>query len=279
MNHPAAEKLALQMLELMQPYCRRIQIAGSVRRQCAEVRDLELVAIPLWEDRVVQQGLVEVPTRVNLLHEWALSGAAPVRWVKTGTPPEQIVDWEPKPDGKYWRGICGNVIHLDLFLAQPDNWGLILAIRTGCKDFSQALVQEAARQGYPSQGGFLRRGDQGAAIPTPEEGSVFALLGLEQVAPSERSGREALRRRATQPTPRTSTDVWDFAQLEARRREVYALAGEAGYPSGITRRNGVDVNGDCLWGYAIWAAEQSDLDAIELRLRARLRDQPARRAA
>lgn len=262
-----AETLAQRLVAQMAPYCGRIQIAGSIRRRCAEVRDLEIVAVPLWEPRLVQDGLWEMETQVNLLHEWALAETTPVRWVKPGTPPEVIIKWKPKADGRYWRGITGNGVHLDLFLARPDNWGLILAIRTGCREFSTALVQYAAKQNLPSQGGYLRRGDGGEPIPTPEEATVFALLDLEHVAPEHRTGPEALRRRRSEPAPAPAPITVDpYDELRAASDRVYQLARRLGYPDVGARYRGVEVLGSAVWGYYKASASLSQLAATEAAL-------------
>ena len=54
MKYDDALILAKELVEALSPACRRIEIAGSVRRQKPECHDLEIVAIPSWE---VQQRL------------------------------------------------------------------------------------------------------------------------------------------------------------------------------------------------------------------------------
>ena len=72
---------------------------------------------------------------------------------------------------------------------------MILLIRTGPADYSQWLVTEARRRGFHVAHGRLFYGsghpdsktcDCTAAIPTPNEESVYAALGLPWVEPSER---------------------------------------------------------------------------------------------
>lgn len=46
-----AQLVARELRDLLEPACERIEIAGSVRRMRAEVKDLELVAIPRMETR------------------------------------------------------------------------------------------------------------------------------------------------------------------------------------------------------------------------------------
>ena len=46
MKHADALTIALGLVERLRPACTRIEIAGSVRRGYAEVKDIEIVAIP-----------------------------------------------------------------------------------------------------------------------------------------------------------------------------------------------------------------------------------------
>jgi hypothetical protein len=65
-------------------------------------------------------------------------------------------------------------VQLDLFLAQPDNWGLTLLVRTGSAAFSTALLarwkrrQGISRDQPGSVDGRLVIRD-GRVVPTPEE--------------------------------------------------------------------------------------------------------------
>lgn len=173
------------LLTQMRPFCERCEIAGSIRRGKPEVKDIEIVAIPKWiADPRPPMTLFEVAATVerrNLLYEWAV-GQTSLRWIKPGT--AEIVWWQPKPDGRYWRGLIADGLKLDLFLAQPDNFGIIMAIRTGSAEFSTALMARAKRMGLPCADGYLTRG--GERLATVEEQDVFALLELDYVEPPER---------------------------------------------------------------------------------------------
>jgi DNA polymerase/3'-5' exonuclease PolX len=196
-----AQGIAERLAQTMSPFCLRVEVAGSVRRSSAEVKDVELVAIPRWEERPgpapsLFGGEAE---RVNLLHEWAVNEAAGagVRWIKTGTP--EVIDWEPKPEGKYWRALVEDSIKLDLFLASAENYGLILLIRTGSAEFSQAVMTYAKhRTPYHVEGGHLSD-REGKALETPEERDVFSALRLDYVLPRERTGQHMVRSRAGRP--------------------------------------------------------------------------------
>jgi DNA polymerase/3'-5' exonuclease PolX len=198
MNLSEARRIAERLAVQMRPYCKRVEIAGSIRREKPEVKDIELVAIPQWMVAPIEEQIQDLfgsppknPKNINMLHFWAmkLAGVAGVRWIKPGT--SEVVTWEPKPDGKYWRGLVDETIKLDLFLAARDNFGLIYLIRTGSAEFSEAVVTHAKRIGLPCKEGYLR--DHGEPQPTMEEPDVFARLGLQYVEPAGRVDGRVLR--------------------------------------------------------------------------------------
>ena len=183
-----ARRIAEDLAAVVAPHCYEVCIAGSIRREKLDVKDLELVVIPRWAEEAGTD-LFGTPEPVNTLHRWALAQKE-VRWIKPGVP--DVIDWTPKADGKYWRGILANGLKLDLFLATQANWGAILLIRTGSADFSQAVVTQAKRIGKNCvDGHFTLNGER---VETPTEQAVFDLLSLEYVRPPLRIGPESLRR-------------------------------------------------------------------------------------
>lgn len=177
----------------MSPFCHRIEIAGSIRRGRQEVKDIEIVAVPRWVESGL--GLFDDGGEMkNLLLQWAFDAEARgrLRWIKPGTP--EIIPWSPRRDGKYWRGLVREAVKLDLFLTTAEQWGLIYLIRTGSAEFSQGVMTYVKhRTDYRISEGALRD-EEGRSMPTPEEEGVFRLLGLDYVAPPERTGFEAVRR-------------------------------------------------------------------------------------
>lgn len=103
-------------------------------------------------------------------------------------------DWPLKLNGKYWRLLRG-AIKFDLFFPRPENYGLILAIRTGPAEFSASLL---ARWKKISKGGYSKDGMLHLPIPadvaqpyqatvdTPEEADVFRLCGMKYIEPEKR---------------------------------------------------------------------------------------------
>lgn len=209
MRMERAEALARQLVESMAPFCRKVEIAGSIRRGKPEVKDIEIVAIPRWEKRADPSDLFgERMLRANLLHEWATGTQCKVQWIKPGT--SEVLPWRIEAGGRYWRGFLPEGIKLDLFLAMPENFGAIFLIRTGSAEFSYAVATHAKSIDRAFANGYLTIAGQ--TVPTREERVVFDLLDLEWREPAERTGWQAVQTRRG-----VSTDS-EITQREALRR-------------------------------------------------------------
>ncbi len=185
-----ARLVAAGLVEAMRPFCERVEVAGSIRRGKSDVKDVEIVAVPRWEARPDPTDLFgERTLRTNLLHEWAMESVG--LWIKPGI--SENIPWSPKADGKYWRAMLPFGIKLDLFLAEPGNFGAIFLIRSGSADFSAAVMAHAKRVGKQCALGYFHVDE--LPVATPEEADVFQLLGLAYVPPEERTGPEAVRPR------------------------------------------------------------------------------------
>lgn len=161
------QKAANNIVALLEPHCTRIQIAGSIRRKKPFPGDIEIVCIPKAIE--VTDDLFD--TRMDVSPEFI----------------KQVNCWEKvkgEPEGKYTQRIVDGV-KLDLFMATPQNWGYILAIRTGSAEYSHwVLAATWVRLGYKGVDGNLTR--EGKVVPVPEETTLFELLKLDFVEPENR---------------------------------------------------------------------------------------------
>lgn len=145
----------------LEPHCTRIEIAGSIRRKKPECKDIEIVCIPKPYEAIgfFQNGIAEV------VNKWEkVKGELPC---------------------KYTQRLLPQGVKLDLFFADPDNWGYILAIRTGSADYSHNILAKAwVKKGYKGENGFLTA--NGKAVPVREESELFRLLNLPHLPPEQR---------------------------------------------------------------------------------------------
>jgi len=184
------EKEAQKVKEFLAPHCERIEIAGSIRRKKPQIKDIEIVCIPkkivaglFYDETIVHPAFIEAVNRLPKI--------------------------KGEPTGKYtqrtWRALAPNIfsishggpdfigvcINVDIFIATPENWGLIYALRTGPADFAHYKILKAVSEsGYFMRDGYLRRTEAGPQFcdlaPVPEEEIFFAKIGLPWIEPEER---------------------------------------------------------------------------------------------
>jgi DNA polymerase/3'-5' exonuclease PolX len=177
-----ARNIAEKLLLDISPYCSRAEIAGSIRRKKAEVKDVELVVrVENWDelfDTLQQHG----------------------KFIKPGVP--VVTPWDPKPDAKYLRMLLNDDIKLDLFVASPENWGALYMMRTGSAagpngDFGFVPAMFAAwkrKSGGGKMVGCLPTTPEGLSISVPEEEDFFKLCGIKWVEPEERTSSRAVKK-------------------------------------------------------------------------------------
>lgn len=184
-----AWEIAELVVGLLTPACQRIEVAGSIRREKADVGDIEIVCLPI--------------PRMNLLGEPAGNMLEAAIAPAMAREPRLAWDGEKKRAGpKYKRFRWSEEIGIDLFIADGRNYGNTLAIRTGNADFSHYLVTQRWRGGLMPNDLIQRRGylwrvidmmnaaeddTNLARIDCPTEGAYFAALGIQAIpAPPER---------------------------------------------------------------------------------------------
>jgi DNA polymerase/3'-5' exonuclease PolX len=153
--------IAQQVRDILEPYCQRIAIAGSIRRRKPEVGDIEILAIPKpYEVGLFESGIA------TIVNKWQkVKGELPC---------------------KYTQRILPEGIKLDLFFAVPTNWGYQLAIRTGSAEYShKVLASTWAALGYKGVDGHLTY--NGEIVVLKEEADLFNLLDMPLLDPALRT--------------------------------------------------------------------------------------------
>lgn len=164
---------AAQALErALAPWCERTLIAGGLRRQTANVGDIELVVIPRTAP---QYDLFGAPTgqAVSLLDD-----ALPALGIGAR-----------RTDGPRLKQFAWQGLPVDLFLVTPDTWGCVATLRTGSADFSRWLVTPRRHGGACPAAYRFHEGrlwQDATPLATPEEADVFRVLEIAWVAPDAR---------------------------------------------------------------------------------------------
>ena len=162
-----AKHYADRVVQVLAPHCHRCEIAGSIRRCKAEVKDIEIVCIP---------------KRNKLIGLFSEEDGDPVKEFC-----DQVNRWRKvkgEPTGKYTQRIL------------PGNG---IAIRTGSANYSaQTLGVAWVKAGYKGIDGMLTwvKADfkdvdgilikRGAIVPVREEKDFFELIGVPFTEPENR---------------------------------------------------------------------------------------------
>ena len=159
-----ARAIAEEIVEELKPYCEKIEIVGSIRRNKEEVSDIDLIMIPKkYESGLFSTGIATV------------------------------LDKFEKGKGELEYGRTRNVIRIhpigikiDCYFCEPENYGLIKAIRTGSGNFNRAvLIPAINRSGHKCIDGYLTY--ESETVEVREETDLFRLIGLSYVEPESRS--------------------------------------------------------------------------------------------
>lgn len=188
-----AEAIAKRFIRRIEDACLQVEIAGSLRRLLPDVGDIEIVAVP----RVESVPSLDMFGEVTQVGEVDFLGVHLAALLDSG-----LIQKRPRSDGKTFWGPKAKYLTfdgtpIDLFTPSAERWGLILAIRTGPWQFSNALVtprsqktREGRRGLLPDhlrvQDGWLTERMSGRRIETPEERDVFELLKLRWIEPEHR---------------------------------------------------------------------------------------------
>ena len=183
-----AQQLAQRAINLIDKVdcMERVMVAGSIRRGRQYIGDVELVAIPRIGTAVDPACLFRTERETNLLDD-RLECLLEQRQIAKATKSDGSPRW-----GNLYKAfkLPGEATHIELFCANPDNWGVILGIRTGSAHFSRRLVTKILLGGkYRVQGGHLRDAATGEIIPCPDEETLFKAAGLRLIHPSKREIR------------------------------------------------------------------------------------------
>lgn len=160
-EHGRAEAERLRALIAAQPAVVDVAIAGSIRRKCDLVRDVDLVAAVRGSPSVVAA---------------ALSHLEAVKEVIGGGGPSVTLR-------------LTNGTRLDLTCVRPEQFACALWRATGSEAHVRAVIDHASKLGYSLAGDEVRNAD-GESCAIHSEEALFATLGLDYIEPELREGAD-----------------------------------------------------------------------------------------
>lgn len=177
--HARAMQIAEALQDALAPACERIEIAGSIRRQAPQVKDVELVAVPKTRKDLFGHPIDDEDTELDLLLQ---------KFAELNRLVPRVDAAGRLRLGRRFKALRAvrSQLPIDLFLVlMPAQWGAIFAIRTGPAAYSQQLVTECQRKGLRCTRGHLED-IRGRTVDTPEEQDFIRACGLEVIEPRNR---------------------------------------------------------------------------------------------
>lgn len=186
MSYPYKEALAVakMIVDQLEPYCCRLEIAGSLRRHKEEVGDVEIVYVPLLKPNLLAGDLLPqmrnmADLRISDLESLGVLGRRKnINGVET---------YGPK--NKYMVH-CASGIPVDLFATELNCWSNYLVCRTGGVETNRTIAMRAQEMGWrwnPYGEGFSKICGKHVEIqPMGSEEDVFSFVGMSYKEPWER---------------------------------------------------------------------------------------------
>ena len=155
-----AQRIAAPIKTTVEPLCKLIEVAGSIRRQKPTVHDIDFVVVAKsdadWQK--INEKLKQLKSNPNC------SGNSVIK------------AFVPCQDGLF---------QVDFYRAQPSTFGIHLLVRTGSAEHNMWLAGYAISKGMRIRysEGLIK---DGVAVAGETEQGVFEALGLSYPLPSER---------------------------------------------------------------------------------------------
>jgi len=183
------QKIADEVIETIAPFCEKVEIAGSIRRQKPTVSDIEIIYIPKYkEESKFSLFNDNKPKLDNMLRNFVnINPNFTKRLNKLGF---------STFGRKIQLMLYKNKYPVDLFVANRENWAVTKLIRTGSKEFNIFLLNEAPLNGFEIslEKGYLKYIKSEKLIYPQSEQEIFAILGIDYLPPEQRNALQKFKR-------------------------------------------------------------------------------------
>ena len=187
MEYEKALLLAEQTMALLQPGCKLIEIAGSIRRKKADPNDIDIIAIPDLRSPRPTFGCPAYQTTLDAILASLVRGDEDEFLIHLNLNGPKLKSFTVSQDGgQHW------LIDVDLYLCTPpSDWGVLKLIRTGPKEFSHRIVAQkymggGLPNGYQVEDNRVINRTTKEYMPCPEEINFLKFCKLDWIAPSIR---------------------------------------------------------------------------------------------
>lgn len=163
-----------RIVEELRPGCSRIELTGPSRRGIYEKRTDILCVSRTFK------GIFEDP-------EYQFDG---IRETVDALVRRRVLDWrEPPPPGdarRYLLELIREEVPLTVHVIRPPaQWGVVMLVKTGPRDYVDRMITLAAERGYRYwNAGYFK--SEGSTVLMPGERDVFRACGTPFVSPQQR---------------------------------------------------------------------------------------------
>lgn len=170
-DYQAGMLAARNVVTLIASACQRVEIAGSLRRKCASVHDVDLVIWPKFSRMEVadlfggQRQITYVPSILK----------------------SALIDYAKFPDEAKIVRFEMQRIPVELYLCEPDgrNFAALWQMRTGSAEHNRNLATQARRKNLMYRAGYgIYRDD--TRVDDGSEAGIYTALGLSYPNPESR---------------------------------------------------------------------------------------------
>jgi len=165
-------EVAQELLEQLRPYCERITIAGSLRRQRPTVGDIELLTIPGLYAGITD--MLDTAVR-RMLADRILDYRPTRRSQRVYGPQTKLLVHVPSG------------IPVDIFSTSEERWYTALVVRTGGAETNRRIATAARAFGFQLLANGVGFQTPTGTITCNSEREVFDRVGLRYLEPWERS--------------------------------------------------------------------------------------------
>ena len=151
-----AKERANYIVKELEPFCDKIEVVGSVRREKDEVKDIDILLAP------------KTLTLFEMMNHMVKLGASNSKIESKKT---------------LWSGGC----NVELWITSLDRWPVMLLIRTGGEKSNKRIAELCKQKKWHlsvSEGAILD--ENGKKFPVNSEEDVYKLLGINYLEPKER---------------------------------------------------------------------------------------------
>ncbi len=172
-----ANRVARELISLLEPDCARVSIVGSLRRGARSVNDIDILAIPRYA-QTDNETLFGEKVIVNLLD---------LRLAELCLDAYLVLETKDKKMTRVLRQVNNVMVPIDIYEVGESDWWMLLLLLTGGRQHNLKLLTRAAELNMNIKAdGSCLLSECGEPLAVGCEEDIFRCLQLPYLPPEER---------------------------------------------------------------------------------------------